>query len=101
MCYLPRLAVGTIQPKADIQPFCWALLDVLSRLGPHVQAFCSQSRFPICDGAAPITGQCHRHLDSWLMSREVCREIFYQGTRTSDLALVEGRFAPALESTGG
>lgn len=99
MCYLPRIAVGTIDRRADIQPLSWALLDVLSRLGPHVQAFCSQSRFPTCDGAGPITGQCHRHLDSWLMSRDVCREIFFHGTRSCDLALVEGKYLPALDST--
>src|SRR5437762_3085343 len=97
MCYLPRIAVGTIDPRADIQPLSWALMDVLSLLGPHVQAFCSQSRFPVCDGAGPITGQCHRHLDSWLMSRDICREIFYQGTRSCDLAIVEGKFLSALD----
>lgn len=98
MCYLPRIAVGTIDRRADIQPLTWALLDVFSLLGPHVQAFCSQSRFPVCDGAGPITGQCHRHLDSWLMSRDVCREIFYHGTRSCDLALVEGKYLSALDS---
>lgn len=101
MCYLPRIAVGTIQPQADNQPLAWALMDVLSLLGSHVQAFCSQSRFPACDGAGSITGQCHRHLDSWLMTLEVCREIFFHGTRSCDLALVEGRYAAALDSQAG
>lgn len=97
MCHLPRIAVGTIDPRADIQPLSWALMDVLSLLGPHVQAFCSQSRFPLCDGAGPITGQCHRHLDSWLMSPDVCREIFYHGTRSCDVAIVEGKYLSALD----
>ena len=35
------------------------------------------------------------------MSREVCREIFYHGTRSCDLALVEGKYAEAIECPAG
>ena len=47
MNQLPRIAVGTVQPDADLQVMLWALISTLERSGLHVQAFSSQSRFPV------------------------------------------------------
>lgn len=95
MSQLPRLAVGTIQPGADPQPILWALTEVFRRAGLQVQSFLSRSHFPALCGAAAVTGTSVRHLDSWLMSPEVCRDLFRRGAHAADLALVEGQFSLA------
>lgn len=89
---LPRIAIGSLERDTHHQPVVWALMDVLQRRGLHLQSFLSQSHFAPLDGATVITGQSPRHLDSWSMSRDVCREIFWNGARSCDLAMIEGNF---------
>ena len=100
MVHLPRIAVGTVQEHAANQPMLWALFDVLERSGRHLQTFLSQARFAALNGALPITGQSHRHLDSWVMTPDVCRELFFHGTRGSDVAIVGARYDSAIRTTG-
>ena len=90
---MPRLAIGSVERRSDFQPMLWALLDVLKRSGLHVQTFLSQACFATLHSAHCITGEYHRHLDSWLMSPEQCREIFHHGACQCDISIVEGRFA--------
>lgn len=92
---LPRFALGTIQPDADANPILWALLAHLEQLGNQVQVFRYQANFLPCDAVRAITGQGERHLDSWLMPRELCTALFEFGTQGCDLAVVEGRFDTA------
>lgn len=95
MARLPRVAIGTIQPDTDAQPVLWAFLEALRRHRLQVQTFRSRACFPTYQGAAIATGLPPRHLDSWLMSPAMCRDIFLRGTHAADLAIVEGRFRPA------
>ncbi|MHB0960660.1 MAG: hypothetical protein ACYC6N_10615 [Pirellulaceae bacterium] len=92
MNQLPRIAVGTVQPDADLQVMLWALISALQRSGLHVQAFSSQSRFESRDASVPITGEGRRHLDSWLMQPDICSQLFYNATRFADIGLVEGQY---------
>ncbi len=92
MSYLPRLAIGTVQPGAELSPIQWALLDVLDRDGLKVQCFQSRACFTGNEAATTVTGLAPRHLDSWLMSREMCSALFARGSAASDLALVAGEF---------
>jgi cobyrinic acid a,c-diamide synthase len=101
MAQMPRVAVGTIQPEADSQAILWALLETLRRAGHQVQSFCSQARFSDRhSGAAAISGLNTRHLDSWLMTPEICREILMRGMAGCDLGLVEGQFRTAVGGYG-
>jgi cobyrinic acid a,c-diamide synthase len=103
MARLPRVAIGTIQPQADVEPILWALVEALRRQGVHAQSFLSQACFPRHQGAAAVTGLAPRHLDSWLMSPEMCRDTFMRGVHAADLALVEGEFrtTPTSSAVGG
>jgi len=105
MLPLPRLAVGTVQPDVGCRAICWALMEAFRREGLQVQSFLSRFCFHNCHGMAAATGLQPRHLDSWLMSAEVCREIFIHGAASCDLAFVPGRFASAcpdhLHAGGG
>lgn len=94
MCLLSRVAVGTLQPEADRRCLLGALYTVLTRAGVGVQPFLSRACFA---AGATCTRQAPRHLDSWLMTREVAVELFIHGARASDLALVEGEFHPKSE----
>ncbi|MBX3412292.1 MAG: hypothetical protein KF708_06200 [Pirellulales bacterium] len=93
---LSRLALGTVQQGADAQPATWALLGLLTRAGLQVQHFLSRACFAPLDGAAVTTGVNSRHLDSWLMSEDLCRETFTRDAATTDVAVVEGRFDSAV-----
>ncbi len=93
---LPRLAVGTIAADADATALLWGLLAALEATGQHVQAFRAKACFAPRDGATVITGRPDRHLDSWLMTPEACRQALLRGTTEGRLAAVEGEFAPAV-----
>jgi cobyrinic acid a,c-diamide synthase len=90
MLCLPRLALAT--PGAGSEPSAagLGLLAGLSRKGWRVQHFVSRAR-PIPHGRLDWAGGLPtRHLDAWLMSPEVCREVFARGARRAELAVVEG-----------
>ena len=101
MLPLPRLAVGTVQPDADSQPILWAAIEALRQQGLQLQSFHSRACLARYHGEATATGSNPRHLDSWLMSAELCREIFIRGAEGCDLALVEGEFGPPMADESG
>jgi len=94
MSSMPRAAVGAVQSGVCSTPMYWALLDVLNRQGLQTQCFESKACLSSRDGALTITGLRPRHLDSWVMSRELCREIFFRAAQSADVALICGTFAP-------
>jgi cobyrinic acid a,c-diamide synthase len=72
-------------------------------LAPYnLQNYLSRSCLVARHGGTPHSISA-RHLDSWLMSPEVGREIFVHGSRSCDLAVVEGRYDVARTpgETGG
>ena len=76
MSSLPRLALGTIQPEAESQALLIALLDALESRGVETQTFLSRACFKPHHGASKESGRSARHLDSWLMTPEVARQVF-------------------------
>ncbi len=101
MLQLPRLAVGIVQPNTLTQPMVWALSEAFRRIGVRVQSFLSRAHFSQYAGRLESTGLSPRHLDSWLMSPDACRALFVYGTRSADLAVVEGQFRPVPEGGAG
>ena len=95
MAMLPRVAVGTVQPHVDLQPACWALMEALRKQGFQVQSFLSRACFDRFHGEAAATGLTPRHLDSWLMSPEIAREVFTRGAIGCDLSVVTGDYDSA------
>ncbi|HEX3871367.1 MAG TPA: hypothetical protein VHV77_13070 [Pirellulales bacterium] len=90
MSRLPRLAIGTVQPDVVAHELSWGLMSALNRRGVQVQHFHSRCCFGGVEGALPATGISSRHLDSWLMGSQLCRELFERGSRDSDLSIVDG-----------
>lgn len=100
MSSFPRVALGTIQPGASCQNTAWALSNVLGRAGLSTQTFFSRAYFTAADASQPSTGPSPRHLDSWVMTRDVCRQTFTRAARNSDLAIVLGSFCEPLTDRG-
>ena len=100
---LPRFAIGTIQEGADLQAVLMALLDTLRRGGVQTQCFASQACLPGQWTSKVVAGLPARFLDSWLMSREFCREMMIRCSSSADLAAVVGPFTPTRqeEVSGG
>lgn len=99
---LPRVAIGALEPGGSYRPILWALIDALRRQGLHVQpffsaAYCSEHRTAAC-----FSGACPRYLDAWLMTPELCRELFARGAGPADLAVIDGEFQDrATRCAGG
>lgn len=87
---LPRLAIGTIQEQATPQFVTWAMLGLLGQDRQHVQRFVGRACSPRCGAGEAIDGNTPRHLDSWVMSEDVCRELFFRSAKRADLSLVDG-----------
>ncbi|HEV3418541.1 MAG TPA: hypothetical protein VG056_17085 [Pirellulales bacterium] len=101
MSPLPRLAVGSVQRDLDCRAVFWALLDVFDRIGLRVQSFLSRACLQELEAATTITGTAPRHLDSWLMTAETCRERFLRTARVCELSVVEGTFAAEPDGEAG
>ena len=91
----PASPFGAVQAGADHRPALWGLLDALDRQEIRIQTFMHRSCLACMDGTSTITGVAPRHLDSWLMSPDVCRQAFVRGSRHCDLAVVEGNLSGA------
>ncbi|HEX4143292.1 MAG TPA: hypothetical protein VHY91_07060 [Pirellulales bacterium] len=92
MSRLPRVAVGTITAEADATALIWGLSAALEACGQHVQTFRARACFAALDGAVVISGRATRHLDSWLLTPDACRQALLRGTADDRLAIVEGEF---------
>ncbi len=99
MSRLPRIAVGTLQAETDGTLAVWAIMAALERAGLRVQNFASRACLAPHDAARAMTGFSPRHLDSWLMPADLCRELFARGSAARDLALVDGAFATQTTAT--
>ena len=102
MSGLSRLAIGSVSPETDYRPALWAVIDALDRRGVRIQSFLPRACLAEVEAASVITGVSPRHLDSWLMSRDFCRQTFLRVARQSDLAIVEGDLSGvAADEPGG
>lgn len=97
MSLLNRLAIGAVAEDIRHELILWGLIDYLSKADTHVQVFRSRACFSELDASISITGESPRHLDSWLMPADMCREVFAHGMKSRDIGIVEGRY----DSGGG
>lgn len=101
MSGLPRLAIGSVTPQTDYRLVEWAVIDALDRHGVRIQSFLPRACLAEVEAASVITGIAPRHLDSWLMTRDFCRQTFLRVARQSDLAIVEGDLSGASADRPG
>jgi cobyrinic acid a,c-diamide synthase len=77
----------------------WALLSVLQQSGFESQTFFPTASFAACDAGLTITGREPRHLDSWLMPRDMCRQLFFHNSQDADISLLQGQYDCARRTT--
>jgi len=92
MTSVARLAIGTTTAEVDIRPLLRALLRELTAKDMHVQCFLAHAAFTGFQELRSWSGAVPRHLDSWLMSPQHCRDSFAKGIRGVDVAMVVGRY---------
>lgn len=90
MMEIRRLALAVPCSGPEPSPASLGLLAGLSSIRWRVQHFRSRACPTGTEAVCQATGLPGRHLDAWLMPDDVCRKVFAQGARRSDLAVVEG-----------
>lgn len=88
------------QAGIDARPMLWALGAALERRFGSVQPFFATADH--CDFTRTCLGAARpaRHLDSWIMSRQSCRQFFWQGMTDANVGLVIAERPPRTEPIG-
>src|SRR3990167_8982175 len=66
------------------------LMSALKEKGYKVQGFKSGPDYIDPSHHTAVTGRFSRNLDTWLMSRDVCLELYEHALIDSDMAVIEG-----------
>ena len=92
----PRLALATPGAGPDPAVVGVGLLAAMAERGLRVQHFRARACPLGMRAIGAITGLPGRHLDAWLMPPAVCRSVFDRGSRSAELAVIEGTIEPPL-----
>src|SRR5262245_34304721 len=90
MARFPRLLIASISESHEPAQTTLALIAAFRNRGLHVQHFRSLAAFTPVDYVTPLTGLASRHLDPWIMSSDLCRELFAHSAAHADIAVIEG-----------
>jgi cobyrinic acid a,c-diamide synthase len=90
MARFPRLLIASVSDVHEPAHCTLALIAALRSHGLHVQHFRSLAAFTPVDYVTPLTGLASRHLDPWIMSAALCRELFVHGAAQADISIIEG-----------
>lgn len=95
MIRLPRLALATPSTGSEPAAASLALLAALAAKRRRVQHYRAWACPERTAAIVATTGLPGRHLDPWLMPRDVLRTLFARNARRADLAVVEGTIEEA------
>src|SRR5262245_65272134 len=90
MMELPRLALATSSGGSDPSTAALAILAGLTERRWRVQHFRARACPTATEAVGQVSGLPGRHLDAWLMPRNVCRALLAHGAQATSLAIVEG-----------
>jgi len=93
---LPRLVIASVSEHEEPSTCTVAIMAALRNRGYHVQHFRSLAAFTPIDYVTPLTGIASRHLDPWIMSGPLCRELFMKNAAHVDLSVIEGNLSAML-----
>lgn len=96
---LPRLVIASVSEHEEPSACTVAIMAALRHRGYHVQHFRSLAAFTPIDYVTPLTGIASRHLDPWIMSSPLCRELFAKSAAQVDLSLIEGNVRGTSENS--
>ena len=86
----PRIAIAGVSSGAGKTTVTLGLLAALRRHGLRVQGFKVGPDYIDPGYHSLVTGRPARNLDTWMMSRDVMREVFDRGSEGADISVIEG-----------
>lgn len=90
MATFPRLTLASVNSNEQPVAMTAALLAAFRSRDRTVQHFQSRAAFAAVDYITPVTGRSDRHLDAWLMTPALCRELFARAANGAQLSVVQG-----------
>ncbi|GAN34748.1 MAG: cobyrinate a,c-diamide synthase [Candidatus Brocadia sp. AMX2] len=88
--HYPRILIAGTHSGVGKTTITLGLMSVLMEKGCRVQGFKVGPDYIDPSHHMAITGRPSRNLDTWLMSRDVCLELFERAVMGSDMAVIEG-----------
>jgi cobyrinic acid a,c-diamide synthase len=98
---LPRLLIASVSEHEEPSHSAVAVMAALRNRGYQVQHFRSLAAFTPIDYVTPLTGIASRHLDPWIMSGPLCRDLFMKSAAHADVSVIEGNLRGNLDSALG
>lgn len=87
---LPRILIAGTHSGVGKTTITLGLMSVLKERGYNVQGYKVGPDYIDPSHHTAVTGRPSRNLDTWLMSRDVCLELFERSLVQSDVAVIEG-----------
>ena len=87
---LPRILITGTHSGVGKTTITLGLMSVLKERGYNVQGYKVGPDYIDPSHHTAVTGRPSRNLDTWLMSRDVCLELFERSLVQSDIAVIEG-----------
>ncbi|MEK6636269.1 MAG: cobyrinate a,c-diamide synthase [Planctomycetota bacterium] len=87
---LPRILIAGTHSGVGKTTITLGLMSVLKERGYNVQGYKVGPDYIDPSHHTAVTGRPSRNLDTWLMSRDVCLELFERSLVQSDIAVIEG-----------
>lgn len=87
---LPRILIAGTHSGVGKTTITLGLMSVLKERGYNVQGYKVGPDYIDPSHHTAVTGRPSRNLDTWLMSRDVCLELFERSLVQADIAVIEG-----------
>ena len=87
---LPRILITGTHSGVGKTTITLGLMSVLKERGYNVQGYKVGPDYIDPSHHTAVTGRPSRNLDTWLMSRDVCLELFERSLVQADIAVIEG-----------
>src|SRR5581483_687288 len=85
-----RIVIAGTQSGVGKTTVTLGLMGALRQRGLRIQPFKVGPDFIDPTHHHAVTGRPSRNLDTWLMSEDVTRELFYRSAQDADLSIIEG-----------
>lgn len=86
----PRLVIGGTGSGVGKTTLTLGLMAALKRRGLTVQGFKAGPDYIDPTYHTAVTGRTSRNLDTWMVSPDVMREVFWRGSEGADISIIEG-----------
>lgn len=98
MAKLPRLVLASLSEQEEPSATTLAVMAALRGRGYQVQHFRSLAAFIPIDYVTPLTGIASRHLDPWIMTGALTRELFARSAAHADVSIIEGSISSGSDA---